>query len=243
MIADPMPGFRPTFQSARRDPRLRATALVLAACATAAVHAAGPAVAPEIARAQYLWTQSPHGRMLERILPPAIEPAQLPDPDSAGARHTVRYCVQCHNLPNPHMHTAARWAPVVERMVWRMQGNGNMGALMKDMMAEVQVPAGDELAVLRGYLQKHGQREIDPNHPALATRPGQMYSIACSQCHALPDPRRHTAREWPAVVERMKGHMAWANVIVGPDSLRTTPELRTDEIVRLLQRHSRPAAR
>jgi cytochrome c553 len=29
----------------------------------------------------------------------------------------------------------------------------------------------------------------------------------CSQCHALPDPARHTSQEWPAVVERMNGYM------------------------------------
>ena len=66
-----------------------------------------------------------------------------------------------------------------------------------------------------------------------------MFSIACTQCHALPDPRRHTRREWPAVVERMKEHMAWANTVVGSDSLKTIPVLETGEIVRFLQRYAR----
>jgi hypothetical protein len=70
-----------------------------------------------------------------------------------------------------------------------------------------------------------------------------MFGIACSQCHALPDPRRHTAREWPAVVERMQRHMAWANVVVGSPEFKTVPELKTDEIVRLLQRYARPDLR
>jgi hypothetical protein len=120
-----------------------------------------------------------------------------------------------------------------------MQGKGNLGELMKEMMAEVRAPTPGEVTMLTRYLQKHGQAEIDPAHPALATSAGQMYHLACAQCHSLPDPGSHTAREWPAVVERMKRHMAWANVIVGVSELRTVPELNTAEIIRLLQRHAR----
>ncbi len=197
------------------------------------------AESPAVAQAKYLWSQSPHGRMLERILPPSIEPAQLPGPKTEGAQLAARYCVQCHYLPNPQMHTAARWQPIIERMVWRMQGKGNMGALMKEMMASVDAPTDAEVATLSAYLEKHAQKEIDPKHPALRTTAGQMFSIACSQCHALPDPQRHTAREWPLVVQRMQGHMAWANTVVGVSALRTNPELDTAEIIRLLQRYAR----
>ena len=214
----------------------------LAALATVAL--AAPAANnnqrdPGVERAKYLWSQSAHGKMLERILPPSIEPQQLPEAGSEGARLTARYCVQCHYLPNPQMHTAEKWKTSVERMVWRMQGKGNLGELMKEMMDNVEAPTEKEVTVLTRYLQKHGQREMDPAHPALRSESGQMFSIACSQCHALPDPRRHTAREWPVVVERMKRHMAWANIVVGPDTLKTTPVLDTAEIVRFLQRHAR----
>lgn len=215
-----------------------ATRFVVAAVLLLALPARA-AQAPEVERAQYLWSQSPHGRMLERLLPPSLEPGELPEPQSAGARLTARYCIQCHYLPNPQMHSAARWQPVVERMVWRMRGEGNMGALMKDMMAGVRAPDAAETATLVAYLRRHGQREIDPQHPALDGRAGQIYSLACSQCHALPDPQRHSAREWPSVVKRMQGHMAWANTITGIAALRTNPELDTAEIVRLLQRHAR----
>jgi hypothetical protein len=200
----------------------------------------GHAAEREIEQAKRLWASSPHGAMLERILPPAMAPADLPEPQSVGARLTIRYCVQCHNLVNPAMHTPERWKSVVDRMVWRMRGNGNMGELMREMMAQVRAPTDAEVETLLRYLQKHGQREIDPHHPALATPAGQAFSIACSQCHALPDPQQHTAREWPTVVERMKRHMAWTNVIVGPPELKTTPELKTNEIVELLKRYAKP---
>jgi len=194
---------------------------------------------PSVARAEYLWSQSPHGRMLERILPPSIEPRQLPEPRSEGARLTARYCIQCHYLPSPQMHTAAKWKTSVERMVWRMQGKGNMGEVMKEMMYKVEAPTERETSVLLAYLQKHGQVEMDASDPALKTEAGQIYGIACSQCHELPDPKRHTAREWPLVVDRMKRHMSWTNVVVGADTLRTNPVLDTSAIVRFLQSHAR----
>ncbi len=195
--------------------------------------------ADDVAQAEYLWSKSPHGAMLERILPRSVEPQSLPEPNSTGARLAVRYCIQCHYLPNPRMHAAPKWKPVVERMVWRMKGEGNMGTLMKEMMASVAAPSNTEAATLTAYLQKFAQQEMDPNHPALKSNIGQMFSLACAQCHALPDPKQHTAREWPGVVERMQKHMRWTNRVVGDPSLRTNPELNTNDIVRFLQRHAR----
>jgi hypothetical protein len=195
--------------------------------------------ANEVAQARHLWALSPHGRMLERILPPAIEPVDLPEAASPGARLTVRYCIQCHYLPNPQMHTADRWKPLVERMVWRMRGEGNMGTLMKEMMGHVKAPSEAEVVVILAYLQKHGQQEIDPGHPALQGMTGKMFGIACSQCHALPDPGRHSAAEWPAVVARMKRHMERTNLVVGGPDTRRVPALETAQIIRLLQRYAR----
>jgi mono/diheme cytochrome c family protein len=177
--------------------------------------------------------------MLARILPPSVEPPQLPQPRSEGARVMARYCVQCHYLPSPRMHTPERWRPVVERMVWRMQGRGNMGELMKDMMAGVEAPSPTEERALLAYLRRHGQAEIDPaRYPDLDSRQGRLFSLACSQCHALPDPKRHSAKEWPKVVERMQKHMAWTNRIVAhaPDA---PDELDVKSIVAFLQRNGR----
>jgi hypothetical protein len=221
-----------------------AGALAIVACITpaAAADTAARSALPGdegVARAQYLWSQSPHGKLLERILPRSVEPRELPEPKSEGARLTARYCVQCHYLPSPQMHTPDKWNAIVVRMAWRMQGRGNMGVLMKDMMDSVEAPSEQETAMLVAYLKKHGQGEMDPAHPALKTEAGKMFSIACTQCHALPDPRRHTRREWPAVVERMKQHMAWTNTVVGVDALKTMPVLDTTEIVRFLQRFAR----
>ncbi len=200
----------------------------------------GATAADEIERAKKRWAESPHGPMLERILPPTFEARQLPERDSAGAELTIRYCVQCHNLPNPAMHNAAKWSPIVERMVLRMQGRGNMGPLMRDMMAGVKAPTVDEKRTLVAYLRKHAQKPLDAKRYPDALRPeGEAFRLACSQCHVLPDPQRHTAAEWPSVVTRMQQNMEWMNRVVGTKSIPGEPQLRVEEINAFLARHAR----
>ena len=196
--------------------------------------------ADDVDDARKRWAQSPHGPMLERILPPTFEARQLPEPKSAGAQLTVRYCVQCHNLPNPAMHHAAKWPPVVERMVLRMEGRGNMGTLMSDMMAGVTAPSAEETKTLVAYLRRHSQKPLDPKRYPDVNRPeGEAYRVACSQCHVLPDPQRHTAAEWPAVVLRMQQNMEWMNRVVGSKPVPGEPQLRVEEINAFLERHAR----
>ncbi|MGQ0653185.1 MAG: hypothetical protein ACT4P4_13120 [Betaproteobacteria bacterium] len=196
--------------------------------------------ADEIEEAKRRWAESPHGPMLERILPPTFEAAQLPEPGSSGARLTVRYCVQCHNLPNPAMHHAAKWRPVVERMVQRMEGKGNMGTLMADMMGGVQAPSAEETRTLVAYLRKHAQRPLDPaRYPDVQGAAGEAFRLACNQCHTLPDPKRHTAAEWRVVVARMQENMEWMNRVVGSQPAPGELQLRIEEINAFLEKHAR----
>ena len=198
------------------------------------------ALADEVADAKQRWSESPHGPLLERILPPAFQARQLPEPKSAGARLTIRYCVQCHNLPNPAMHHAARWRPVVERMAKRMEGRGNMGTLMADMMAGVKAPPPEEVRVLVAYLRKHAQAPLDPKrYPEVGRASGEAFRLACSQCHVLPDPGRHTAQEWRAVVARMQENMEWMNRVVGSKAVPGEPQPRVEEINAFLEKYSR----
>ncbi len=199
------------------------------------------ATADEAADAKRRWEQSPYGPMLERILPPTFAPEQLPERDGAGAQLVQRYCVQCHNLPNPAMHQAAKWPPIVERMVKRMQGRGNMGRLMADMMAGVEAPSREERRTLVAYLRRHAQQPLDPaRYPELAQPSTEPFRLACSQCHVLPDPQRHTAAEWRAVVTRMQQNMQWMNRVVGSKPDPDEPQLRIEAILAFLQRHARP---
>ena len=47
--------------------------------------------ANETDAARKRWAQSPHGPLLERILPPGFQAEMLPESASRGARLTLRY--------------------------------------------------------------------------------------------------------------------------------------------------------
>jgi len=198
------------------------------------------ALGDEVAEAKKRWLESPHGPMLERILPPTFEAWQLPEPKSRGAQLTLQYCVQCHNLPNPAMHHAAKWPGIVDRMVPRMEGRGNMGKLMADMMAGVKAPSLQDAKIVVAYLRKHAQKPLDPKkYPEAFTAAGEPFRLACNQCHTLPDPQRHTAAQWRSVVARMQENMEWMNRVVGSKPMPGEPALRVEEINAFLARHAR----
>ena len=200
----------------------------------------GLALADEVDDARKRWESSPHGPMLERILPPTFAPTELPEPGSEGARLTLRYCVQCHNLANPAMHHAAKWPAVVDRMVVRMEGRGNMGTLMSEMMAGVKAPREEETQAIVSYLQKYAQTPLDTRRYPEVNRPsGEAFRLACNQCHVLPDPKRHTADEWPKVVARMQENMEWMNRVVGSQPVPGETQLRIEEINAFLRRYAR----
>ncbi len=198
------------------------------------------AAADEISEARKRWETSPHGPMLERILPPTFALQQLPQPESRGAKLVVAYCVQCHNLPNPAMHHPQKWPAIVQRMVLRMEGKGNMGTLMAEMMAGVKAPGAEDTGAIVAYLERHGQKPLDPaRYPEVYRPSGEAFRVACNQCHTLPDPQRHTAEEWRAVVARMQENMEWMNRVVGSKPVPGEPTLRVEEINAFLARYAR----
>lgn len=206
--------------------------------------AAGSLAANPVDEARRRWEDSPYGPMLERILPPGFTPAMLPQPKSRGAQLTLKYCVQCHNLPNPAMHHAQKWPKIVERMTVRMQGKGNMGKLMADMMAGVAAPDAKEAVELTAYLRRFAQTPLDPKkYPEVNTPAADAFRLACQQCHILPDPQRHTAVEWRAVVARMETNMEWMNRVVGSKPVRGEPQLKIEDINAFLARYARKASR
>jgi hypothetical protein len=200
----------------------------------------GVACADEISDAKKRWQASPHGPMLERILPPTYDAARLPEPRSPGAKLVIAYCVQCHNLPNPAMHHAVKWPSIVQRMVLRMQGKGNMGTLMAEMMAGVKAPGAEDTKAIVAYLQRHAQKPLDPaRYPEVNQPPGEAFRLACNQCHVLPDPQRYTAAEWRRVVARMQENMEWMNRVVGSKPVPGEPRLAVEEINAFLAKHAR----
>lgn len=148
------------------------------------------------------------GRSME--LPEGIPAGELPEPDSRGARLVATYCGQCHGLPSPRRHAAEDWESTARRMFRRMTHmagmGGRMGGGMHRGMMEVEAPtAGEERAIL-AYLREHAMSEARVEAlPGGAGR--EVFARICSRCHALPDPGQHEPAAWPAVVERMRGHM------------------------------------
>ena len=111
---------------------------------------------------------------------------------------------------------------------------------MADMMAGVKSPSLEEVNVLVAYLRKHAQKPLDPKkYPEAYTAEGESFRLACNQCHVLPDPQRHTAREWRAVVARMQENMEWMNRVVGSKPVPGEPELRVEEINAFLAKYAR----
>lgn len=172
-------------------------------------------------------------RMMGGLLPPGIDPALLPEPQSQDARLFARYCGQCHQLPGPGMHTAQEWPGVVESMNRRMQMMSGRRGMMGMMMGGIEVPDPSELQVLISYLQLHAQRPLDRSqYSDLDTPAGKAFQSTCSRCHALPDPKQHSQDEWSGVVARMKENM----IAMG----KTVPDEATfEEIVAFLQSHAR----
>jgi hypothetical protein len=173
--------------------------------------------------------------MMSGRLPAGVRPGDLPDPDSPGAKLVVRYCVQCHNLPSPAMHTAEEWPAVEARMFSRVQMMGSMrgmmGGRMMRGMIDIQAPSKEEESTILAYPQRHGLRPASletlgpPDTPGLA-----LFRQTCSQCHALPDPKLHTADEWSGVVRRMRKNME----IMGK---RVITDQERDEVLNYLERH------
>jgi cytochrome c5 len=140
------------------------------------------------------------GRGME--LPEGVPASDLPDPDGRGAGLVAAYCGQCHGLPSPRRHTAEDWEATARRMFRRM---AHMEGMRGGMM-DVEAPTADEERAILEYLREHAM--LGATDAALPDSPGRdAFARICSRCHALPDPRQHEADEWPAVVERMRGHM------------------------------------
>ncbi len=134
--------------------------------------------------------------------PPGVSPADLPDPNSEGAKDVAQFCTSCHNLPTPGSHSATDWPSVARRMWLRM------GMLPAGL--QVPVPSEEQRQAILNYLLAHALQVSGATLPA---GPGRgTFSRTCSQCHALPDPRQHSQADWPVVVQRMYTHMTQMKV-------------------------------
>jgi hypothetical protein len=103
------------------------------------------------------------GGMMGGAMPRALGPAQLPEPDAAGAKLLTQYCNQCHGLPSPKQHSASGWPATVARMNTRMQWMSQAKSPMN-----IAAPTEKELRTLTAYLEKHA---ADPEATTLPDGP------------------------------------------------------------------------
>ncbi len=164
-------------------------------------------------------------RMISSIgtgLPPSSFKAEnLPEPDSRGAQLVKAYCVQCHWIPVPQMHTAAEWPILVRGMLMRAQTlesrmggpltEGLVGEILLDGMVATQLPSPQDADTLLAYMQRHSIVAVSPGE--LTEGPGaEVFVEQCSICHDTPSPAAHSAAEWNGVVVRMQANMALMGV-------------------------------
>lgn len=164
--------------------------------------------------------------------PPFFQARDLPEPDSRGARLVRAYCVQCHGIPAPQMHSAAEWPILMRRMQMRAQTlHDRMGGPMtRELMGEVSLsgmaaavlPSPEDADTLLAYFERHAMPAAGPEE---LEGPGAAFFVQrCGTCHEPPSPSAHDAEEWEKVVGRMRTNMAVMSV---------TP-LTDDEVRRIL---------
>ena len=189
-----------------RSSRLLGVAAVLAVFATSACRTAAKLARAVSTDSTPPATMQSDGLLLaaaKLALPPAgFSQADLPEPGSLGATAVGRYCVQCHSLPTPGMHSATDWPSVIRRMWLRMD---RLPPVWK-----VQVPDAGERNTMLTYLTTYA---LQVSGSALPAGPGRTeFSTVCSRCHALPDPWVHSSQDWASVVMRMERNMERMNV-------------------------------
>ncbi len=139
------------------------------------------------------------------FFPQGFTPENLPEPESRGAKALGLYCVQCHELPIPSMHTAQEWEAILARM------RGHMDDRSGGLIVRLLRPSEQEEGALAEYLSSHALRGIDlASLPEGTSVAGSTYATHCATCHAIPDPQQHTGTEWARVLLRMRSYMETA---------------------------------
>lgn len=150
------------------------------------------------AKASHDWFGVDLCRSQPERMPPGMTPAELPEPDSPGARLVAEHCGQCHNLPGPGQHTAEEWRRVADNMFLL----GEVTARFGDR-PDLAIPDAAQRETITAYLEQHALSPLPQGLEA-----PQAYLSGCGDCHAPPDPGLHSANAWPAVMARMAAHRA-----------------------------------
>jgi len=165
--------------------------------------------------------------------PPGFDRENLPEPDSRSAGLMQAYCLQCHWMAAPQMHSAAEWGTLLRRMYMRAQTLGSrMGGplttelvggefAMTGMGASI-VPSAEDQDSLFAYVTRHALPVADPAE--VEGPEAAQYIQTCSQCHEIPSPSAHTPEEWGLLVIRMDSYFGVMGVEPMTDAERAEIE-------------------
>lgn len=151
-------------------------------------------------------------------LPPASYRLEdLPEQGSRAVGLQQAYCLQCHGLSSPRMHSSDEWPILVRRMLMRgaalgsRLGGPRTEGMVDDMLIAglrtAQLPPAEDVDSLVAYFQRNAfpaaaESEI-PDTPEAA-----LFVESCSGCHDTPSPSAHPADEVQALVARMSAMRA-----------------------------------
>lgn len=146
-------------------------------------------------------------------LPPAsYRLADLPEPGARGAALQQVYCVQCHGLASPRMHTAEEWPILLRRMFMRARtlhdrlGGRRIESTVSEMLMaglkSANIPTLEDQDSLIAYFTRHGLPAAEPGEIGDGPE-AQLYTEVCSRCHEVPSPTAHGPEGADALVSRM----------------------------------------
>lgn len=161
-------------------------------------------------------------------LPPtSYRLADLPEPEARGASLQQVYCVQCHGVASPKMHTAAEWPILLRRMNMRtrtlrdrLAGERVEGAVDEMLMAGLQsanIPTAEDQDSLVAYFTRHALPAADPGE--IGDEPDDLlYLEYCSLCHEIPSRTAHGPEGAQALVYRMSAMMQILGMVPPSDA-------------------------
>lgn len=150
-------------------------------------------------------------------LPPtSYRLADLPEPEARGAVLQQVYCVQCHGVASPKMHTAEEWPILLRRMNMRtrtlrdrLAGEQVEAAVDRMLMAGLQsanIPSAEDQDSLIAYFTRHALPAAQPGE--IGDGPDDaLYVEYCSLCHETPSRTAHGPEGAEALVFRMSAMM------------------------------------
>jgi len=136
----------------------------------------------------------------------------LPEQGSRAVGLQQAYCLQCHGLSSPKMHSSDEWPILVRRMLMRgaalgtrlggPRSEGMVDGMLMAGLRTAELPPAEDVDSLVAYFQRNAfpaavASEI-PDTPDAA-----LYVEKCSGCHDTPSPASRPAAEVQALVARM----------------------------------------